>query len=77
MRVPSQSVSSASTFGQIGFGEFLFVVAIAAVLATLVFRHAHRRGNRHATAWGVFTFLFAAAAIPLYVLSYWLTRNRR
>jgi dolichol kinase len=67
----------ADSFGDISFGSFLLVVAIAAGLATLVFRHAHRRGNKHATAWGVFTFLFAALAIPLYVINYWLTRNRQ
>jgi hypothetical protein len=67
----------AAAFGDVNFGQFLIVVVIAAALATLVFRHAHRRGDNHATAWGVFTFLFAALAIPLYVLNCWLARRRR
>jgi hypothetical protein len=33
----------------VSFGAFVVVVAIDAGLATLVFRHAHRRKNRHAT----------------------------
>jgi hypothetical protein len=57
------------------FGEFVVAVAIAAGLAMLVFRHADRRGNRHATAWGVFTFLAAGIAIPVYFIRYW-TRRR-
>jgi hypothetical protein len=59
------------------FGAFAIAVAIDAVLATLVFRHADRRGNQHATAWGVFTFLAAAIAIPVYLIAYWLKRRRR
>jgi hypothetical protein len=30
---------------------------LAAGLAMLIFRHADKHGSRHATAWGVFTFL--------------------
>lgn len=41
-----------------------------------VFAHATRHGNRHATAWGIATFLFAGVAIPLYFLRYWLARRR-
>ncbi len=63
--------------GATSFGEFLVAVAIDAVLAMLIFRHADRRGNRHATAWGVFTFLAAGLAIPVYFLRCWLRlRNR-
>jgi hypothetical protein len=58
------------------FTEFLIAVAIDAGLATLIFRHAYRRQNRHATAWGVFTFLAAGLAIPLYFITYWI-RTRR
>jgi hypothetical protein len=62
-------------FSAASFGEFVVAVAIAAGLAMLVFRHADRRGNRHATAWGVFTFLAAGIAIPFYFIRYW-TRRR-
>jgi hypothetical protein len=58
------------------FGEFLFVVALAAAASMAVFAHASRQGNRHATAWGVATFLLAAVAVPLYFLNYWLKKRR-
>jgi len=56
-------------------GEFILVVAIDAALAMLVFRHARRRQNRHATAWGVFTFLAVEIAIPVYFLNYWIRQK--
>jgi hypothetical protein len=61
----------------LSFGEFLFVVALAAVASTAVFAHANRNGNKHATAWGVATFLAAGVAVPLYFIRYWLSRRRR
>jgi predicted acyltransferase len=59
------------------FGEFLFVVGLAAVASTAIFAHASKHGSKHATAWGVATFLAAAIAVPLYFLNYWLKRRRR
>ena len=56
--------------------DFEIAVVLAAGLAMLVFRHADKHGSRHPTAWGVFTFLAALIAIPLYVLSYWLGKSR-
>jgi hypothetical protein len=61
----------------LSFGEFLFVVALAAVASMAVFSHASKHGSKHATAWGVGTFLFAAVVLPLYFLNYWLKRRRR
>jgi hypothetical protein len=58
------------------FGEFLFVLVLAAALSMAVFAHAERRGNKHATAWGIATFLAAGIAVPLYFVRLWL-RNRR
>ncbi len=58
--------------GSLSFGEFLFVVLLAAALSLAVFAHAEKRGNKHATAWGVATFLAAGIAIPLYFIRYWL-----
>lgn len=66
----------ATSFANPSFLNFLIAVTIDAGLATLIFRHAHRRGNRHATAWGVFTFLAAGLAIPIYFLNYWLGSRR-
>ena len=58
-------------------GEFVLFVAIAAALSMVVFRDAEKRGNRHATAWGIAVFLFAGIAVPLYVLRVWLSGRRR
>jgi len=57
-------------------GQFVVVVAIAALLSMLVFRHASRNGSRHPTAWGVLTFLAAGIFLPAYFLNWWLTRRR-
>jgi hypothetical protein len=56
--------------------EFLLAVAIDAGLALLVFRHADRHGNRHATAWGLFAFLFAGITIPIYFVRLALRAHR-
>ena len=56
--------------------NFLIAVVIAAGLAMVIFRHAERHGSRHATAWGLFTFLAALIVIPLYFLNYWRRKNR-
>ncbi len=56
--------------------EFVIAVAFDAALSLLIFRHAERHGSRHATAWGVFTFLFAGLAIIVYVTRYaWRARR--
>jgi hypothetical protein len=43
----------------------------------LVFWHANRRGNRHATLWGIAVFLFAGIAVPVYLLTVLLGGRRR
>ena len=55
--------------------QFAVAVAVAALLAMAVFAHASRHGSRHATAWGVATFLFAGVAVPVYVIRYLLRRR--
>ncbi len=60
----------------LSFGQFVFVLVISAAASMAVFAHADKRGNRHATAWGVATFLALGVAVPLYFIRYWL-RNRR
>jgi hypothetical protein len=63
---------------RLSFGEFLIVTAIAAGVSMAVFAHAERHGNKHATAWGIATFLALGIAVPLYFIRYWLrTRIRR
>ena len=61
---------------RLSFGEFLIVTALAAAASLAVFAHADRHGNRHATAWGIATFLALGVAVPLYFIRYWL-RTRR
>jgi hypothetical protein len=63
---------------ELSFGQFLVVVALAAAGSMLVFAHAERHGNKHATAWGVATFLALGIALPLYFVRHWArTRSRR
>ena len=72
-----QTVASlASTLRDTGYLDFGVAVALAALLAMGVFHHASKRGNRHATAWGIATFLLAGVAVPLYFSRYWLTKRR-
>lgn len=67
----------ASNLGDASPVEFVIAVILAAGLAMLVFRHADRHGSRHATAWGLFTFLAALIVIPLYFLNYWIGKRDR
>ena len=41
-----------------------------------IFWHAERHGSKHATAWGVCTFLMAGLVVPVYLVHYALTRRR-
>lgn len=65
-----------SALGNLTFGQFFVVVAIAAGLSMLVYWHASKHGSRRATAWGIAVFLFAGLFVPLYFLHYYLTRRR-
>ncbi len=68
---------AAQGLAQASFVDFLVAVVLAAALAMLIFRHADKHGSRHATAWGIFTFLAALIVIPLYFLNYWRGKTRR
>jgi hypothetical protein len=61
----------------LSFGELLVGIALASAASMAIFSHATRHGSKHATAWGVATFLAAAIAVPLYFLNYWLKRRGR
>jgi hypothetical protein len=54
--------------GTISTPALLTVWATAAAVAITVFLYATRRGNRHATAWGVGVFLFMIPVLPIYIL---------
>jgi hypothetical protein len=62
---------------ELSFGQFLVVVSLSAAASLAVFAHADRRGNKHATAWGIATFLALGIAVPLYLIRYWLRTRRR
>ena len=60
----------------VGFGQFFVAVLLAAGLSMFVYWHASKHGSRHATAWGVATFLFVGLFLPLYFIHYYVTRRR-
>jgi hypothetical protein len=62
---------------RLSFGEFVIVTALAAAASLAVFAHADRHGNKHATAWGIGTFLAAGIVVPLYFIRYWLRARRQ
>jgi hypothetical protein len=62
---------------ELSFGQFLVVLILSAAASMAVFAHADRRGNRHATAWGIATFLALGIAVPLYFIRYWVRTRRR
>lgn len=59
------------------FGEFLIVTILAAAASMAVFAHADKNGNKHATAWGIATFLAAGVAVPVYFIRHRLRTRRR
>ena len=62
---------------ELSFGQFVIVLVISAAASMAVFAHAEKRGNKHATAWGVATFLALGIAVPLYFIRHWLRTRRR
>jgi hypothetical protein len=65
-----------AAFADLSPGQFVLVVLLAAGLSMWIYWHASRHGSRHATAWGVLTFLAAGIAVPVYFIHYFLTRRR-
>jgi hypothetical protein len=60
---------------QITVTQFVLGIAVATAAALLVFRDAERRHDRHATAWGVGSFLAPGVAVVLYLVH--VSRGRR
>jgi len=48
---------------------------LAGLISAVVFWHADRHGSKHATAWGICTFLLAAVTVPVYLVHYLSTRR--
>jgi hypothetical protein len=57
-----------------GFGQFLLAVLLAAALSSWVYWHASRHGSRHATEWGIASFLVVGFVV--YLIHYYVTRRR-
>lgn len=65
-----------AAFSSLDFGQFAIAVAIAAGVSMFVYSHATKYGSKHATAWGIATFLALAIALPAYFIHYYVTRRR-
>jgi hypothetical protein len=55
-------------FAELTTGQIVFGWAVATLAAAGVFTHASKRGDKHATAWGIGTFLFLIVVLPAYVI---------
>ncbi len=62
---------------ELSFGQFFFVIVLSAAASMAVFAHAEKHGSRHATAWGIGTFLALGVVVPVYFVRYWLRTRRR
>jgi hypothetical protein len=56
--------------------QFVAGLVAGTIAALVVFAHADRRGNRHATAWGILSF-FVPAALLVYFGRHWLRMRHR
>jgi len=56
--------------------QFFVAWFVAGAASILVFLHASKHGNRHATAWGAGVFLLLIVFLPLYVLRFRSTKER-
>ena len=65
-----------AALGNISPGAFVLSVVIAAAISMGVFWHASKHGNKHATLWGIATFLFVGIILPVYVIYYLVTSRR-
>jgi hypothetical protein len=50
--------------------QFFLAWLVAGAASIVVFLHATKHGNRHATAWGAGVFLFLIVFLPLYVIRF-------
>jgi len=62
--------------GNVSPGAFILTLILSALISMAVFWHASKNGNKHATAWGIATFLFAGIILPVYVIYFLVTRRR-
>ena len=69
-------MSTAAPLAALSPLQFVRAGALAALLAVGGLAPASRPGSRHATAWGVATFLLAGIVVPVYFIRYFLRRGR-
>ena len=67
---------SATAVGNLTFGQFFLVVLLAAGVSMWVYWHASKHRSRHATAWGIATFLAVGVVLPIYLIHHYMTRRR-
>lgn len=60
----------------VDLGQFLLAVIIAAALSMWVYSHASKHGSKHATAWGLCTFLAVGIVLPVYFIRYYARKRR-
>jgi hypothetical protein len=65
-----------AAFDRVSPGQFILVVILDAVLSMWIYWHASRHGSKHATAWGILTFLAVAPVLVVYFIHYFMTRRR-
>ena len=70
-------MSFAASIADLSPIQFAVALTLGALLAMAVFAHASRHGSKHATAWGLATFLFAGIVVPFYFVRYWLRKRSR
>lgn len=58
------------------FAQLLLSIILGSLLAMWVFWHASRHGSKHATAWGIVTFLLLGLGLLAYYGHYLMTRRR-
>jgi hypothetical protein len=58
-------------FANLSTANIVFAWAVATLAAVGVFTHANKHGSKHATAWGIGTFLFLVIVLPAYAFHTW------
>ena len=56
--------------------DFVYFLPFAVAWALLLYWHADKTGNEHATAWLVAGFIFGIFAAAVYFARYWSRRRR-
>ena len=65
-----------ATIESLSPAQFIFAVVLAAAVSMWVYWHASKHGSKHATAWGILTFLAVLPVLIVYLIHYFRTRRR-